>query len=139
MEQSVREQLIPIAKKYPLDDLRETLRKINEIQSVPVMIEYLMLHKLNDTPECGEKLIRWLDGLNVHLNLIPYNPIADADHLVASSSEQIGEFAQQLKSAGIKTTTRYSLGKDIAAACGQLVQQENRRIAKTLSLQMPVQ
>ena len=80
-------------------------------------------------------LVVWLRGLDVHVNLIPYNPIEDALDLVGSDKLTIQSFAALLKDAGLKTTTRYSLGGDIAAACGQLVQQENRRIAKQLSVQ----
>ena len=134
VDQAIREQLIPVAKKYPLHRLRETLLSVNRFQTCPVMVEYLMLKDLNDSATDAEELIKWLDGLRVHVNLIPYNPIDDADHLVASPTASIQQFASQLKSAGVTTTTRYSLGKDIAAACGQLVQQENRRIAKSLSL-----
>ena len=135
IEQSVRSQLIPLAKKYPLDELRSALKEINRIQSCPVMIEYLMLADLNDALSQARDLAAWLNGLNVHVNLIPYNPISAAPHLVGSDRKTIDAFSAELKSAGMKTTTRYSLGKDIAAACGQLVQQENRRIAQELSLQ----
>ena len=62
----------------------------------------------------------------VHINLIPYNPIAEAPHLVASDSGRRAEFSGILKAAGLPVTTRYSLGADIAAACGQLVRQEHR-------------
>ena len=62
----------------------------------------------------------------VHVNLIPYNPIADAPHLVGSPPERREAFSNLLKTAGFKVTTRYSLGADIAAACGQLVRQEHR-------------
>jgi 23S rRNA (adenine2503-C2)-methyltransferase len=74
-------------------------------------------------------LVDWLADLRVHVNLIPYNPIDDAPHLAGSSREAREAFGAMLKAAGIKTTIRYSLGADIAAACGQLVRKENRRIA----------
>jgi len=134
VDQGVREKLIPLAKKYPLDRLRRTLEKMNSLQSCPVMIEYLMIEGMNDSQLSARRLVDWLAGLNVHVNLIPYNPVDAARHLIGSSKEAIDTFASILKSAGLDTTTRYSLGKDIAAACGQLVQQENRRIAQSLSL-----
>jgi 23S rRNA (adenine2503-C2)-methyltransferase len=59
----------------------------------------------------------------VHINLIPFNPIADAPHLRGSGQAVIREFSDSLKNAGLKVTIRYSLGADIAAACGQLVRQ----------------
>ena len=61
------------------------------------------------------------------MNLIPYNEIEDAPDLRGSDSETTQKFAERLKAAGCKTTVRYSLGADIAAACGQLVRQENRK------------
>ena len=66
-------------------------------------------------------------GLNVHINLIPFNPIKDAPHLAGSGREVIEAFSDSLKRAGLKVTTRHSLGADIAAACGQLVRKENRQ------------
>ncbi len=130
--QDVRETLIPLANKYPLEALRSTIVEINAIQapSTTLMIEYLMLAGVNDASADAEALIAWLDGLNVHVNLIPYNPIDDAPHLVGSDRPTCKAFADQLKGAGLKTTVRHSLGNDIAAACGQLVRQENRVIAR---------
>lgn len=130
--QEVRERLIPLARKYPLDALRSTIREVNTLQAAhtTVMIEYLMLAGVNDSPADGAALIEWLDGLNVHVNLIPYNPIEDAPHLVGSDRPTRKAFAESLKAAGFKTTVRHSLGNDIAAACGQLVRQENRVIAR---------
>ncbi len=125
VRQPVREQLIPLARKHPLDELRETLRAVNARQSGPVMIEYLMLAETNDSAEDASELAAWLQGLKVHVNLIPYNPIEGSPNLRPSSSETIHAFSRSLRSAGLKATVRYSLGADIAAACGQLVQRAN--------------
>ena len=129
VRQDVREQLIPLARLYPLDQLRETLREINSKTSSPVMIEYLMLAGRNDSVADASELIAWLTGLRVHVNLIPYNPIDESPHLQGSDRATREAFAAQLKQAGMETTLRYSLGQDIAAACGQLVRHENRRRA----------
>jgi 23S rRNA (adenine2503-C2)-methyltransferase len=132
VRQDVREQLIPLAKKYPLDELRRTISAINKLQAAntTLMVEYLMLAGVNDAPADAAELIVWLDGLNVHVNLIPFNPIEDAPQLVGSDRPTCKAFAELLKAAGLKTTVRHSLGNDIAAACGQLVRQENRIIAR---------
>jgi len=66
----------------------------------------------------------------VHVNLIPYNPIATAPQLRTTERPERDAFAALLREAGFVTTIRYSLGADIAAACGQLVQGENRQIAR---------
>ncbi len=130
--QSVRETLIPLARNYPLDELRRAVSEVNRLQapSTTVMIEYLMLAGVNDADADAAALIAWLDGLNVHVNLIPYNPIDDAPHLIGSDRPTCKRFAERLKAAGLQTTVRHSLGSDIAAACGQLVRQENRAIAR---------
>ena len=120
-DQAVRRQLIPLAEKHPLDELKDALKAVNAIRDEPVMIEYLMLHELNDSAEDADQLVNWLRDVNTRVNLIPYNAIDESPHLVASSPEVISAFSSRLKSAGIETTTRYSLGRDIAAACGQLV------------------
>jgi 23S rRNA (adenine2503-C2)-methyltransferase len=132
VRQESREQLIPLAKRYSLDQLQATIRQINSLQSRPLMVEYLMLADVNDSLDEARELVAWLAGLNVHVNLIPYNPIDDAPHLVATERTEREAFAAILKQAGIPTTIRYSLGADIAAACGQLVRKENRAVAKLL-------
>ena len=128
VDQTKREELIPLAKQYSLDELQEALRQINQLQGKPVLIEYLTLAGVNDSVQDARQLADWLAGLNVHVNLIPYNPIEEAPHLQCTPREQRDEFANLLKQAGLQTTIRYSLGSDIAAACGQLVRQENRRL-----------
>jgi 23S rRNA (adenine2503-C2)-methyltransferase len=127
----VRERLIPLAAKYSLDELRATLQHVNRIQPrCPVMIEYLMLAGVNDSFEEAHELASWLAGLRVHVNLIPYNPIADAPQWRTTERPERDAFAAILRAAGFTTTIRYSLGADIAAACGQLVQNDNRNIAR---------
>jgi 23S rRNA (adenine2503-C2)-methyltransferase len=133
VRQDVRESLIPLAKKYPLDQLRDTIRELNRMSRATLMIEYLMLAKVNDSFDDARELIAWLRGLNVHVNLIPFNPIDDAPQLICTSRSDREVFANALKAAGFKTTIRYSLGNDIAAACGQLVRHENRRQAMSES------
>lgn len=127
-EQATREALIPLARRHPLDELRRVVREVNAIQPErrTVMIEYLMLRGMNDAPSHIAALINWCRGLRVHVNLIPYNPIEEAKSLEASPRSVIEDAGRRLKSVGIPTTIRYSMGGDIAAACGQLVRHENR-------------
>jgi 23S rRNA (adenine2503-C2)-methyltransferase len=130
VRQELRERLIPLAAKYSLDELYGAVAQVNSIQKNTVMIEYLMLADVNDSTEDARELVAWLAGLDVHVNLIPYNPIAAAPHLRTTNRPGRDSFAAILKAAGITTTIRYSLGADIAAACGQLVQSKNRQIAR---------
>jgi 23S rRNA (adenine2503-C2)-methyltransferase len=134
VQKDVRERLIPLAAKYPLHDLRAAVARVNEIQQSTIMIEYLMLAGVNDSAGDARELATWLRGLNVHVNLIPYNPIASAPHLRTTERPERDAFAAVLRDAGFTTTIRYSLGADIAAACGQLVQGENRETASRQSL-----
>jgi 23S rRNA (adenine2503-C2)-methyltransferase len=130
VRQDIREQLIPLAAKYRLEELRSAVAAVNQIQANTLMIEYLMLQGVNDSIADAAELAQWLNGLSVHVNLIPYNPIASAPHLRTTERAERDAFAAVLRAAGFVTTIRYSLGADIAAACGQLVQRENREIAR---------
>lgn len=138
VRQETREQIIPLAKKHPLVDLRRAIREVNRIQAAArprgpsVMLEYLMLAGVNDSLDEARELVQWCEGLAVHVNLIPFNPIDEAPHLQSTPQSQRDAFAGVLKRAGLPTTIRYSLGVDVAAACGQLVQRENRARAVAL-------
>ena len=126
--------MIPFASKYPLDALREAVAAINRIQQNTVMIEYLMLEGVNDStrrrPRAG-RLARMVSTR--HVNLIPYNAIESAPHLRTTERSARDAFAAILRTAGHVTTIRYSLGADVAAACGQLVQRRKSRAGPWLS------
>jgi 23S rRNA (adenine2503-C2)-methyltransferase len=122
VRQEVRERLIPLAAKHRLDALRAAIERVNEIQQNTVMIEYLMLAGVNDSLDDARELASWLVGLDVHVNLIPYNPIETAPNWRTTERPERDAFAAILRDAGFVTTIRYSLGAYIAAACGQLVQ-----------------
>lgn len=125
----VRRRLMPIAGRYDLRTLYDGLAEVSAIQQSDVMIEHLLLADVNDTPDDAAALADYLRGLPVRVNLIPYNPIAEAPHLAASSPQRAEAFAAALRAAGYRVTTRHSLGTDVAAACGQLVRDEHRRQA----------
>lgn len=118
--QEQRERFIPLARRYPLDVLRNAMERVTTIQRHPLMIEYLLLDGLNDTDQDLNELIAYLRGLRVHINLIPYNSIGESPGVIGTSAERRRWFASALTAAGFTVTVRYSLGSDIAAACGQL-------------------
>ena len=120
--QARRESLIPLARHYPLELLRKAIEKVNTIQLRPLMIEYLLLDGINDTDQDLSELIAYLRGFRVHINLIPYNPISEESGLIGTVVERQHCFAAGLIHAGFTATIRYSLGADVAGACGQLVQ-----------------
>lgn len=117
--QDVREKLMPQARKYTLDMLRESI--LSSSRNGKVMIEYLMLDGVNDSKEDAQALTDYLRDIPVHINIIPFNEYVGCN-LQGTPEAERNVFANQLKSAGFDTTLRYSLGSDIAAACGQLVQ-----------------
>ena len=121
--QEVRAGLMPVAGKYPLEPLREAL--ISASATGRVMIEYLMLAGVNDRAVDLQALEEYLRDIPVHINIIPFNAYAGCD-LQGTAPEERKCFADRLKLAGFDTTLRYSLGSDIAAACGQLVQQKKK-------------
>ncbi len=118
----VRARLMPHLRQPSLAELRVTLRDIQELRQRPMMIEYLLLDGVNDGDEDLAALIDYCRDLDVHLNLIPYNPIANAAWLRPSPTVRQRAFASALKAAGFVVTTRFSLGRDIDAACGQLIE-----------------
>ncbi len=121
--QDVRERLMPQARKYPLEQLRETL--LFASATGRVMIEYLMLAGVNDGEADFLALETFLKGIPVHINLIPFNEFSGSN--LHGTSEPVRRiFADRLKAAGFDTTLRYSLGSDVAAACGQLVQHKRK-------------
>jgi 23S rRNA (adenine2503-C2)-methyltransferase len=124
--QEIRDDLMPLARQWPLTELRQAIREVNACQERPLMIELLMLDGLTDTEADEEALLAWLDGLRVHVNLIPYNPAAGREGgsatLRGSGEARMRAFLARLKGGGFPATRRHSLGADIGAACGQLAE-----------------
>ncbi len=117
--ETARRELMPLTAQYPLPRLRTAMRQA-AASNGGIMVEYLLLQGVNDTPADVTALTSFLAGIPVHINLIPLNstPLADGLANVAETHRQA--FARELRAAGFKVTLRYSLGADIAAACGQL-------------------
>ena len=117
----VRQVIMPINERFPLSALKEALKEIEVLRNSETMIEYIMFDGLNDSLEAAEEVADFLEGLQVHVNLIPYNIDWSIDRkFMPSSTETITAFQNLLKERGYKVTRRFSLGQDIAAACGQL-------------------
>ncbi len=116
----VREKLMPVARRYSLATLRAALDEVTAIQGEVPLIEYLLLRGINDSDADLAALVEFLRGLKAHVNLIPYNPTQGPAEFVATAPARRAEFAAALREAGFRVTIRYSLGGDIAAACGQL-------------------
>lgn len=117
--QGQRLQLIPSAKAYPLEALLEECRDYVKITGRRVTFEYILLAELNDQPQNAIELAQHLRGFQSHVNLIPYNPIDEADYQ-RPSDRRIREFVNQLEARHIAVSVRYSRGLEENAACGQL-------------------
>ncbi|HDQ72014.1 MAG TPA: 23S rRNA (adenine(2503)-C(2))-methyltransferase RlmN [Chloroflexi bacterium] len=116
---AVRERLVPINRRYPLDTLFAALREYTERTQRRVMVEWLVLDGVNDGPEQARVLVDRLNGLPVHVNLIRLNPTGGYEGIPASS-EAMEAFARVLDRAGIPHTMRQRRGGAIQAGCGQL-------------------
>jgi len=118
---SLRDTLVPLNKKYPIEELLESCRKYSHAQfGEPVTFEYVMLEGVNDSPADALQLCKLLNGIPSKVNLIPFNSFNDTAY-VRSTPEAIERFREIRMHAGIITITRRPRGEDIAAACGQLV------------------
>jgi 23S rRNA (adenine2503-C2)-methyltransferase len=117
----LRNELVPINKKYPLNELLDACRENAKLAPRrTITFEYVMLKGINDSIEDARGLIRLLKTVPSKLNLIPFNPFPNSAYS-CSSKETILRFKTLLNDAGIVTTVRKTRGEDIDAACGQLV------------------
>lgn len=117
--QTLREQLIPSAHSYPIEDLLSECREYVEMTGRRISFEYVLLAGVNDLPEHAMQLAKCLRGFQSHVNLIPYNPIQEADYK-RPNENQIQIFVKVLKQQHIAVSVRYSRGLEADAACGQL-------------------
>ncbi len=117
--QAQRLTLIPSAKTYPLAALLAECRDYVQQTGRRVSFEYILLAGVNDQPHHAQELAQHLRGLQSHVNLIPYNPIAEADYQRPTGAS-IAAFVAALEERHIAVTVRYSRGLEENAACGQL-------------------
>lgn len=115
----LRNQLMPVNKVYNIRELMQAIKDYLQVSSRRVTIEYVMLMSVNDSLKEAQELGDLLKGLNVYVNLIPYN---ETNHLEykRSSKNRIMAFYDRLKKLGINCTIRREFGSNIKAACGQL-------------------
>ena len=117
--QSIREQIMPFAKTFPLEDLLEALHYWYDTTKSRVTFEYVVWEGINDAAEDIDALVAYCQQVPSKVNLIQYNSIGDAQFKQASNAK-VAEYQQALESKGIVVTIRNSRGSDIDAACGQL-------------------
>ncbi len=137
----LRNELVPINKKYPLSELMAAARNyvfdVNPRHKKHVTIEYVMLKGVNDSDEHAKQLVALLADLPSKVNLIPFNPFPHADY-DKSSNNRIHAFSDILSQAGFVCTIRQTRGDDIDAACGQLVGQVADRTRRSAAWQQSI-
>lgn len=114
-----RSSIMPVNKSNDLIKLKNSLKEYYDKTNRRLTFEYIMLKDFNDGPEDAQALINYCKGLNVYINLIPYNPISENEFKKISRNECF-KFYNILKEAGLNVTIRKEFGQDIDAACGQL-------------------
>src|SRR5574344_706906 len=115
----IREKLMPIEKKYPMNQLTKALKNYVDKTGRRITVEYLLINGVNDSLEDAKETAQYLQNLKSNVNLIPYNSTEKND-FKKSTNDAIMKFKYVLEHSGKKVTVRLERGADIDAACGQL-------------------
>jgi 23S rRNA (adenine2503-C2)-methyltransferase len=115
-----RTQIVPVNKKYPLAQLMAACRAFPVRKRSRITFEYVLLDGVNDTPEDARRLVKLLNGIRAKVNLLPLNE-APGIAFKRPSDERVNAFARILADHEVNVTVRKSRGRDIRAACGQLI------------------
>ncbi len=121
-----REMLMPVSRKYPIQDILSELKEHNFTRQRRVSFEYIVFNGLNDTPRHVKELARILNGLHCRINLIRFHPIPGTS-LTGTDETRLMQFKEALNAKRITTTIRSSRGQDIDAACGLLSTREMKQ------------
>src|SRR5688572_30470624 len=120
-----RDMLVPINRKYGLKELLDACRRFPVKRRERITFEYVMLKDVNDTLEDARRLVRLLHGIRGKVNLLPLNEAAGIP-FERPSDDRVNRFAKVLADHGITVSVRKSRGRDIRAACGQLITETTR-------------
>jgi 23S rRNA (adenine2503-C2)-methyltransferase len=123
-----RTALVPPNKKYSLASLLEACRKFPLKKRARITFEYVLLEGVNDSPDDARRLAKLLAGMKAKVNLIPLNP-APGIEFNRPSDERVERFAQILADRHMTVSVRKSRGRDIRAACGQLIVEGQKKSA----------
>ncbi len=122
-----RNKIMPVNKKYPLDELLNACREYLKYRSQMITFEYILIDGVNDSPADADALGKICRNLKVKVNLIPYNTVEGLEWSRPSERAQIA-FAERVRSCDVTATLRLEKGHDIDAACGQLRLKEMRSV-----------
>jgi 23S rRNA (adenine2503-C2)-methyltransferase len=123
---SLRGELMPVNRKYPLAQLLECCRSLPIPRRKRITFEYVLLGHVNDSEQDARELVKALKGIAAKVNVIPFNPHPGTSY-VRPSDERISRFQNVLHDAGVQVNVRRPRGDDIQAACGQLQGEESAR------------
>ena len=115
----IRNVVMPINRRWPLDVLLEACREYNRVTKDTVTFEYVLLKDVTDSLEDAEKLVQLIKNVPCKINLIPFNEHPGSEYKRPKKTRVL-RFQKELVSAGIQTHIRRTMGRDIYAACGQL-------------------
>ena len=115
-----RDALVPVNRKYGLEELIDACRRFPVGRRGRITFEYVLLAGVNDTPADARRLVQLLRGLRAKVNLIPLNE-APGIPFARPSDERVSQFAAVLAASDVRVSVRKSRGRDIRAACGQLI------------------
>ena len=116
---AIRRRIMPVARRYTIDETLEACRYYIEKTGRRVIIEYALIDGVNADPACADELAARLRGMQCHVNLIPLNTVKERN-LFGVSEEQVRLFLEALEKRHISATRRREMGDDIEGACGQL-------------------
>jgi 23S rRNA (adenine2503-C2)-methyltransferase len=120
-----RDMLVPVNRKYGLKELLDACRRFPLKRRNRITFEYVLLKDVNDTPEDARRLVRLLNGIKAKVNLLPLNEAAGIP-FERPSDTRVNRFAQILADHHLTVSVRKSRGRDIRAACGQLITESSR-------------
>src|SRR6476659_4147811 len=120
-----RDELVPVNRKYGLRDLLDACRRFPLKRRDRITFEYVLLNEVNDTPEDARRLVKLLSGIKAKVNLLPLNEAAGIP-FERPSDDRVNRFARILADRGVSVSVRKSRGRDIRAACGQLITESSR-------------
>ena len=115
----IRSEIMPINRRYHVDDLIKTCKEYFAVTGRRISFEYAMIDGKTDTKQCADALIKYLSGFPSHVNLIPLNHV-EGSPLIPTPKKRVREFQEYLIKHRINATVRRSPGDDISASCGQL-------------------
>ena len=121
-----RDHLVPINRKYGLKELLDACRRFPVKRRERITFEYVMLKDVNDTDDDARRLVRLLNGIKAKVNLLPLNEAAGIPY-ERPSDARVNRFAQIVAERGLTVSVRKSRGRDIRAACGQLITESTRQ------------